>query len=150
MGLDISAPSKSYHAGYHALHMVRELALLDCGYPDDLEGFPSFYVVPANLDSKRLSAALLAFQLSGLYYPNLMLHSDCEGKYTRGGKVATNGKDAWMTGNSVGLLRELEELAKTFTDEVKAKRARAISVFDMLHAVVKDAVENGKGTIEFH
>lgn len=153
MGLDIHGrvSKLDYHQGYHALHLVRWLALLSCGFPEKIGDdssmniFPMCYVIPQGITGKIISKCLEAAQLSGYWYPNLMIHSDAEGSYTRTGKI--NPHEDWLRGNSVGLLKELETLKKHI--DKKHEESRAYEVFKRLYALVKDEVENGKGHITF-
>jgi hypothetical protein len=156
MGLDAGGlvTKKTYHAGYGALHLVRWLALVDCGFPEEIGGkstlsyYPAFYVVPEGLTAKDLANMVWASNLAGHLYPNLLLHSDCEGSYTRRGAVDVQ---TFMTGSSVGLLQELEALKSCAAGKKHLKsHARLGEVFTMLYEMVKDEVKNGKGHIEFH
>jgi hypothetical protein len=125
MGLDAGGlvTDKTYHAGYGALHLVRWLALVDCGFPEEIGGksslshYPGFYVLPEGMTAKDLANMVWASNLAGHLYPNLLLHSDCEGGYTRRGSVDV---ETFMTGSSVGLLQELEALKSS----VAGKRPR--------------------------
>ncbi len=154
MGLDIlcGVSKKTYHAGYHALHMVRWLALVACGWPKKLgtgeysgSMTTHFYVIPEGLRGNELSDMVIAAQCAGHLFPNLMLHSDCEGTYTRRGSVNLS---TWQTGNSRGLLKELIKLDEMTPDELKGD-SRAWEVYKMLREVVEDEVNNGKGYIKF-
>lgn len=152
MGLDIigSKTDKEYHMGYSAIHLVRYLALLDCGWPEDIDGWPGFYVLPQNLDAAKFRQIVTALQMAGHIYPNLLLHSDAEGTYTKTGKVCLDEcKDAWMTGNSLGLLRELEDLEANTSADRREKYPRAWEVFGALFSLVKDEIRNGGGHLKF-
>lgn len=154
MGLGIygAVTKKQYHAGYSGLHLVRWLALLTCGFPEQIGGKPSYcayptiYVLPEGLTAKDAQNMMYANQMSSAIYPNLMLHSDCEGTYTRGGKVNPKA-DGWKTGNSVKFLEELETLGKELPDAHKT--GRPWELYTDLYELVKDEVKNGKGVIKF-
>lgn len=138
MGLDIQTRNASYHVGYYGLHLVRELALIACGYPKEVQGFPAFYILPEGLTGPLLQKAISASIVCGFIYPNLMLHSDCEGKYTSSGKPMEDAN--WFSGNSKKLVEELVDLKNSFS---KTQRiGRAWEIFDMLYKVAKDAVKN--------
>jgi hypothetical protein len=153
VGLDASGAvsEKSYHAGYGSLHLVRWLALVDCGFPETIGSrpsvryYPGWYIVPEGLTAKDIQAMVESSMLAGYWYKNLLLHSDCEGTYTKRGKVDTK---SFLTGNSVELLGELELLKKGTPDRLKT--GRPWEVFTMLYEMVKDEVKNGKGIIKFH
>lgn len=153
MGLDINVAGsdKSYHAGYGALHLVRWLALVQCGFPEKIAGessfgvWPTCYVLPEGFTGKMLSDLMLPLQVAGHHYPNLLLHCDSEGSYSRRGKVDTG---TLMTGNSVGLLAELECLMEWVPERLK--QGNHWTTLKMLHGVVEAAVKNGDGRVEFH
>ena len=127
MGLDLSSKSRfEYHAGYNGLHQVR--------FEGGLERMTSDGSVPL-YD--------WAFVVCCVAFPNLMMHSDCDGRYTKNGRVdPLDGQ--LQTGNSVQLLRELRALSDTAAIMPGPK-----TYYDMLLAVVADAVENHDGRIEF-
>lgn len=159
MGLDIegSVSKKNYCQGYHGLHSVRWLALLNCGLPREVNGeqthswatgpwLHGFVREGKELPTiEQMQTILWAFQLSGYHYPNLMFHSDCEGSYTKSGKVFKT-KDL-MSGNSLGLLKELKILKEDIPEDMR--ESRAVGVFNMLYELVYDEVKNGKGIIKF-
>lgn len=148
MGLDISSKNKSYHAGYYALHMVRRMALLTCGFPESrITDYPNVYIFtdenkPPSADEYCL--IMQACSMAGYLYPNLLLHSDSGGKYTKRGKPLDG---SWETGNSPGFLKELKDLQHQLPK--KFKTGRAWEIYEMLYAVVEDAVKNNQ-VIEFH
>ena len=147
MGLDIrgSVTNKHWHSSYSGLHLVRKLALVALGFPSRLDGiFPTCYVIP-EMTSKELNDALQAIQLAAHHFPNLMLHSDCEGKYTKDGKV--NPDEDWEQGNSIGLLDELEKLKNSIEDNFR--NGWGWDLLIQLHELVEDEVKNGKGEVLF-
>ena len=158
MGLCItgSVSLKGYSYGYSALHLVRWLALLTCGFPEKINGessclsfYPNFAIFPTGqklISHDVIGNMLASLQVAGYRYPNLLLHSDCEGKYTPKGQVL-QGR-GWLTGNSKELLGELKNVKKLTTKHLHKERAWA--VFNSLFEVVKDEVENGKGILKFH
>jgi len=109
--------------------------------------FPVVYVLPDGLTATELNEMTQGLQLSGHYYPNLMFHSDCEGAYTKTGKVLEPGKE-WTTGNLHGLLSELKLLEKEAPEDLKT--GRPWGTFKMLYALVEDEVRLGGNKIEFH
>lgn len=154
MGLDISSKNKSYHGCYHGLHFIRWLALVTCGFPEKICGRPSinyypivyiwtndFPAPPPDEFRKIVHACCHA----GYVYPNLILHSDCDGKYTKNGKPATD--ENWSTGNSKRLLDELKILRKNLPKELKT--GEPWRYFQMFFEVVSDCVKNGQD-IKFH
>lgn len=159
MGLDIRGERTGGHwnGAYSTLHWsVRYLALKACGLPDvvgvrngeKITGM-QYYMHPwsygAELEVDRIREVLFACQVSGVRYPQVLLHSDCEGEYTKRGKILGDGL---LTGNSIKLLAELEYLCETFADtEDEATRAYALT--KELRDLVKDEVENGSGKILF-
>lgn len=156
MGLDIHGKKsdKNYHAAYSGLHLIRYMALVDCGYPTSVGDepssslFPTCYILPKNMTAKDLNDIVLGVQLAAHTYPNLMLHSDCDGTYTLKGSVNVfDGDDAWMTGNSKGLLKELTRLKEQMEDRFRHTHNWAL--FIMLYELVKDEVEKGEGEITF-
>lgn len=150
MGLDISGSvtKKTYHASYSGLHQIRYLALITVGFPDGEARtlFPRCYVIPAGLTAEDLNKAMIAMQVVGCCYPNLMLHSDCEGGYTKNGRVMSSAD--WFTGNSVQLLDELKDLRESLNDRYKT--GYAWELFQRFYDLVEDEVKNGRGTVRFH
>jgi hypothetical protein len=159
MGLDIYGKKTGGHlgAGYSRLHFTaRHLALIYCAMPefiDDQDKHQSilFYMNPwlnigESFSTQHMKDFIYAMQLSGVEFPNLMLHSDCEGNYTKNGKLDIDG--SLMTGNSIALLRELEKLVneEAFLAEKYSKEMEYTKAF---YNLVKDEIENGVGTILF-
>lgn len=156
MGLDAcgKVSRKKYHWGYSGLHQIRWLALLALGMPQEIKGNSTFCALSGGWklqdgwyqDEER--TILWYVQLSGKYFPNLMFHSDCEGTYTKTGRLDLNGK--LMRGNSRSLLKELQMIKDS--ENLKnnhLKLGKAMEIFDMFYDLVKDEVENGKGHITF-
>jgi len=160
MGLDISCKisKKSIRWNYSTLHLIRWLALQACGLPKEICGKTSYswatspflhgYVIDGKeLPSPDLMATILfSFKQAGYYFPNLMFHSDCEGNYTKSGKVFS--KPELTGGNSTQLLKELELLKKEIPEQ--EKDSRTLVAFNQFYELVKDEVENGNGYIEFN
>lgn len=114
MGLTIhgKGSKKSYNWSYGALHGIRWIALRECGWPKEIGDKTgridtNFYVVPSGLSADCLNNMLGAMALCGYRFPNIMLHSDCDGKYTKGGEVDTA---RYLDGSSIGLNSELRDL----------------------------------------
>lgn len=149
MGLDITGKSSefTYHGSYHGLHLIRWLAMVNCGLPRKIEDRDSFALVIAPFPRTVIlnQIAIDAIQKSGYFYPNLMFHSDCEGNYTKNGKIFKYS--SLETGNSIKLLKELRELNDS--SEREKEDEHCWDYFDMLHKLVEDEVENGKGHLIF-
>jgi len=162
MGLSIRGEGTGDYIGwnYSTLHLaVRQVALIECGMPLNLadEGKPvkngmGFYMHPyidifskEYLPTEKLLAFISAVQLSGYHYPNIMFHSDCEGKYTLRGKIFNNN---WMSGNSKKLYKELKDLYDNKTYR-KLQNERFEKRFCNFYELVKNEVLNGKGIIKF-
>jgi len=154
MGLDIHprTSKKGYHASYHALHGVRWLALISAGFPENIgdkkessyRSYPGYYVIPNGLTADNLKDMVHAAVVAGHLYPNLMLHSDCEGSYTKRGKVNVFG--GWLTGSSTKLLAELEALKERTPARLKDNGpGTPWWTFKMLYELVKDEVKKGTG-----
>jgi hypothetical protein len=158
MGLDIHGEKTGGHMGYSysRLHYnARYLALIFCSMPEFLDeekevSAIGFYMNPFT-DGKRLNISKLqqfiyAVQISGIEFPNLLLHSDCEGTYTKRGKIDTDGQ--LMTGNSVGLMKELEKIVneKEFQTE---KYTQQMAYTKSFYELVKKEIEEGSGKIIF-
>lgn len=101
MGLDITCPKSKhgYHRSYGALHELRKAAYMLCGGPSDDTGF-------LKTEDFNWWHVLAAGR-----FPNLILHSDCQGTYTMKGRVGYESEDL-LTGSLPGLLSELKELRK--------------------------------------
>ena len=159
MGLDIRGEKTGghWHGSYSTLHWsVRYLALKACGLPDvigerngeEITGM-QYYMHPwsygATLDTDKIRQVLFAAQVAGHLYPQVLLHSDCDGSYTRRGKIL--GADL-LTGNSKKLLAELESLCETFAG-TEDESSRQYALTKDLRDLVKDEVENGSGKVLF-
>ena len=155
MGLDICGKKsdKNYHYGYSGLHLIRWLGLISLGLPVKIKGEDTFCALSGGWKFKKdwyqdeEQTVLGCVQLSGKFLPNLMFHSDCEGTYTKSGRISF---DDLMTGNSIGLLKELNYI-KTNVDFKKEphKGSRAVEVFNTFYELVNDEVKNGVGHIVF-
>jgi len=163
MGLDIygKKTGHSLSGGYSRLHhTARYLALKWCGIPssvgkddvgEDVPGFV-FYMHPwvgnKQIDVDKLQHLMTAVQFSGHFFPNLCVHSDCEGNYTRNGKPCDG---QLLKGNSVQLLKELELLCseETFINSDNERVTAAMEYTVKFRDLVKDELENGCGTVVF-
>ncbi len=137
MGLDISSKSsKEYHFGYGGIHYVRYYAYKVCGGEKDFIGYSNM----ARDDSYDWEGVL-----AHALFPNLMIHSDCEGSYTLKGKVNPFVSRDLYTGNSTELLKELQFIIKKYKqDGVRDDSLKA------LYALVKDVVKNHNGKLTFN
>lgn len=154
MGLGIKSKNKDYHCSYYGIHLIRWLALIDCGFPELINDIDSCLYYPNCFTwtttkpaptPQKLSDMLFACQKAGYIYPNILLHSDCEGNYTKNGKPLENND--LLTGNSIDLLKELKMLKKNMKG--KCNNHKAWGIFKMFYEVVEDSVKN-KSSIEFH
>jgi len=158
MGLDIYGNITSGHLGgsYSRLHYcTRYLALLYCGMPEFLDSknevqsmvfYMSGYIGNKEIIPDRIQSLMQALECSGNLFPNIMLHSDCEGNYTKNGKIDINKN--WFHGNSIKLMKELEILVNEdmFKDE---KYSRQIEYTKAFYELVKKEISDGSGTIIF-
>lgn len=158
MGLDIigKKTGHSLSGGYSRLHQnARYLALVYCGMPESIgenkDAFSSYMYFPCyatNFDN--MNSFIYSIQLSGYYFPNLLMHSDCEGKYTKNGKDAPT-YDGLIGGNSKKLLKELNILCND-KDLINHKLERVRNALDYtikFRDLVEDELENGDGIIMF-
>ena len=149
---------------YSRLHYtVRYLALKYCGMPDnigakyngeekDSMAFYMNYYIHNNdvIDDEKMGQFIQAVQFSGKYFPNIMLHSDCEGNYTKNGKCDPINK-GWRNGNSKQLLKELkilleDEDLKEMQDKHIINALKHVRIF---YNIVKGELEEGTGHIIF-
>jgi hypothetical protein len=152
MGLDIHAgvSKKDYHASYSQLHRVRWLAHIACGWPEVVTDVNT--VDPHSISMSMIQDMVFAAQRVGFLFPNLILHSDCEGTYTKRGKVDCT---TYQTGNSKQLLKELILLEKMLPEKFKTIDARYPSyftpwgIYKVLRELVEDEVLNGRGYLRF-
>jgi hypothetical protein len=127
MGLNIESPNYNYHWGYGRLHLIRYAAYLICDGKKDIEHFEN-------------SPYDWSYIISTHRFPNLMMHSDCEGRYSKNGKIDLKTLE---DGNSIELLKELKEIKnKHLFDSGKIKKIGADEVFKDFYIVVKDCVKN--------
>lgn len=157
MGLWITGKGskKEYSRSYFALHLVRWLALRICGLNEKIAGKTSFsYLNDAYINKDAIPTPdemlnlVWANRVAGHFYPNLLFHSDCEGSYTKKGAVLKN--ENLLTGNSIGLLKELKKLKREKPKKISMDDERAWDTFNTLYELVKDEVENGEGILNFH
>ena len=173
MGLCIQGKKtgKYYDRSYSALHFgSRWLALVACGMPLDDIQIPdykfdrvdnmTFKADPMSLYMDHgfrgltdIQKYTTAAQMTGFHFPNLMMHSDCEGNYTKNGKDAPNTKN-WMGGNSIHLLKELESLCSDkdilkLVEDGNERVKDALSHATTFRDIVKHEIQNGCGTILF-
>lgn len=138
MGLDIYSKSHhEYHASYGGIHYIRWHAYRFCGGEKKYSDWMADHHEGKSYDWCEIVAAVT--------FPNLLLHSDCDGTYTRNGRVDAMNGDL-LTGNSVQLLRELRRL-KPFMEACKCSVRH--DTFEMLLPLVEDVVTNHDGRIEF-
>jgi hypothetical protein len=118
----------------------------DEGRVSSMVFYLSPYIGDKCLSTDKLRQFISAVQVSGKLFPNLLLHSDCDGDYTKRGKIDLTG--GLGKGNSVALLKELGELVneKEFQNEKYTKEMGYTKAF---HALVKKEIEEGKGIIRF-
>jgi len=158
MGLDIYGRKTKHHLGgsYSRLHFAtRLLALEFCGMPKYLDSANeilamSFYMngylpFDKRADTDKLARFITAVQITGFKFPNIMMHSDCDGNYTKNGKITI---ETCMTGNSIALMKELKEIIDepTFHDD---EHKNAMEYTLAFYELVNDEINNGCGTIEF-
>ena len=164
MGLNIygEKTGHSLSESYSTIHLnLRWLALRFCGMPveiekAEIESYSYLYRDKQHIDpfmlfmtrENGLMAFFNAIECVEHIFPNIMMHSDCGGNYTKNGKVNPHTCE---TGNSKALLVELETLLsyedfKKLQDE---RTKRAIEYTKKLYHLVKDEIENGTGTIIF-
>lgn len=171
MGLDIKGKKTEHHirSAYSRLHhTARFLSYICCGGPliigkdpfyssneemHNVYGF-NFYMHPyigtKKIDQEKLLELIGASQLMGRFFPNLNMHSDAEGNYTKNGPKAPS--KCWQKGNSIQLLEELETLCND-NDLIMHESERVRSALDYttkFRDLVKDEIENGCGTIIFY
>lgn len=167
MGLDIKGKKTGHYirASYSRLHhTVRYLALRYCGMPEYLDNlnevsamicymYPDSIIRNANkINPEKLNHFFYSVQLSGKYFPNILLHSDCEGNYTKRGKCDPFNEPQLLKGNSLQLLKELEVIV-TDKDLLESKEESIINALPYtikFYELVKDEIENGTGTILFY
>ena len=146
MGLSISSKSKlEFRASYGGLHYIRYIAYVHCGgerSPIEFEGGDIVQRYQRGSESYDW-----AFVIACVEFPNLMMHSDCDGRYTKNGRIQPLTDWQLQGGNSVQLLRELERLKDT-AESLRDKHR--VDTYDMLLALVRDVVNNHDGRIEFH
>jgi hypothetical protein len=165
MGLCIKGKKskKEYYYSYSGLHQIRWLALLSLGMSASINNnetynvcygyFDNLLTDPLSAIQERQSFSFY-LQESGYYFPNLMFHSDCEGRYTKVGKVFSNGN--LTTGNSIELLKELKFIKRRYINKTKLEelskndlRHHAFEIFNSFYELVKDEVQNGYGILTF-
>lgn len=116
MGLDIHTGKNDYHASYHGLHMVR---LLACVVVGDVK--PDIHYPNRDVFS-------WGELFTSARFPNLMLHSDCEGTYTMNGKW---GDEQLLNGNLPELVKELRDLKRLHTKWKKSAPLEDIKTYAM-------------------
>jgi hypothetical protein len=84
-------------------------------------------------------------------YRQLINFSDCEGILVpRGFLEGIEYQDSLHLGCSNDLYEELETLSAWILDNAARVTETELKVFNMLHDLVKDECENGKGILRFH
>jgi len=158
MGLDIHARSTNGHIGwpYSRIHRtIRYLALRYSGMPEYLDNDKTIksiaiYMHPffegKKIDTPTMQSFLTSIQFAVIHFPNILMHSDCSGTYTKNGRAGVSCD--LSTGNSKQLLKELAILVNEPVFKVQ-KYENEYSHLIKFFALVKNEVENGKGRIEF-
>jgi len=168
MGLDIYGEKTGGHwsGSYSTLHhTVRWLALKYSGLPDSVgteeDGKPinafAFFMYPwpghgsytKKFDVEQLQRMLFSLEVAGHLFPNIMLHSDCDGQYTLRGKVLQS--PGLLYGNSKQLLKELDMLCaeNDFIQAEDERTKQALQWTVELRDIVRNEIENGSGRILF-
>ena len=144
---------KECHWGYAPLHWIRDLALMTCGVKKEFsqalrsvnfdKNFNAIDYLNKYYPALKISNTdLYGLRLAWYYYPNLLFHSDCDGTYTKYGKIMKDSH--WLTGSLAELEMELNllknelkksdieiseteqkilnEFSELVTDEMKYKR----------------------------
>lgn len=146
MGLSIASKSRhQYHAGYGGIHAVRYFAYLHCGGERSAVDFQG-----STVDRWTNGGGPIydwAFVVACAAFPNLMLHSDCDGDYSLKGRVDPLDSSL-QHGNSRELLKELQKLKRTVDAESKSRNLRR-DTYDMLLRLVRDVVKNHDGYLRF-
>lgn len=161
MGLSIYGTNKTIHWNYSTLHYgVRQLAMLHCGMPlavcygnvDPKEHNAFQYFMhplssnPHQVSSDKVRGVFFAAQIATHLFPNIMLHSDCDGSYTRRGAINTY---TLKTGNIKKLHAELKVLVENVTVEKYPDFTYCIQWLTDFYELVSDEIENGKGIVRF-
>lgn len=140
---------------YHTLHEIRKFAFMYCGLSNNINIDMFYDIALRRVDEKELSKMGFVktnityihdiFKKASEQFPNLIEHSDCEGKYTKNGKI---NMKTFLTGNSIGLLNELKLLVDW--EPIKSKNNEYhYHCLLRLYEVVKKIVEEGDGVIYF-
>lgn len=149
MGLGISSKNYRYSYSYSALHQIRGLSLIYCGCPEEIQGkycsflltYPYFEKV---LPPDDMSVLFESVMRAGYLFPELNLHSDCDGKYTSRGKINLS---TYETGNSKRLLKELNLLKESTKIQNFIKGKSIQDIFNDFYNVVSDCVAEKQAII---
>lgn len=129
MGLDIvgKKTGNTISYGYSKIHYnARYLAFVYCGMPEyigkenddskDIDSF-IFFIHPftgfngVKFEIDKMQKYNNALIFAGFYFPNLLMHSDCDGNYTKNSPPAIKSYRL-LKGNSIQLLKELNIICK--------------------------------------
>jgi hypothetical protein len=148
MGLSIKGTNKTFKRSYSGIHHIRWLAMLTLGAPKSLNRnwmySPNFNTVT---DSSKYQELLSSAFLTGFYYPNLFFHSDCQGTYTKTGKILES--DELKTGNIKKLYKELIKLKGSITEDLEKENQYAVELLNELFDLVDDEIKYGKNKLLF-
>jgi hypothetical protein len=165
MGLDITGENTGHNlsSNYSTLHYtVRYLAMKFSGMPDsigtDIDGKPkdSFLFCMSGhadkmdrIDTNKMKTFSFSMVRAGYLFPQILIHSDCEGEYTPDGGININ--NGLISGNSIELLKELEVLVNEESYKNSDSKQIQTCYNHMLkfYELVKDEIENGSGRIIF-
>lgn len=153
-----------WYFSYSRLHQtVRYAALRVCGAPkflglhengEEIQSFgfyiSSYIIVGDNINIKNMMKYQHALLLAGHYFPNILLHSDCDGNYTKNGKIDPFHDKHLMRGNSVQLKKELDMLIEydyMFQDEERYDFI--LTHIKIFRDTVITELKEGTGTIIF-
>lgn len=151
MGLDIRVNDKKYSWSYSALHQIRALALVYVGIPETINGkYCSFMLTffcltqdqGDSINSENLTNYFHFAMVAGHLFPNLLFHSDCEGEYSKDGKI---NLDTYKNGNSIELLMELDLIKSNKNCQKTLKKSERLNEqFTDFYDCVKEAVSSDK------
>ena len=164
MGLFIRGKNCEYAYSYSGLHKIRYLALIACGLPykyNEVDTYKFFngnrkdimprveaFFSPDAMDTMTHTDLDVYFMKVGYFFPNLMLHSDCNGSYTKTGKVCIN--DNLDSGNSLNLRKELKYLLNNKeVQKIEKMHNYTWRALNDLYNVVCDCINNGTGRVMF-
>lgn len=149
---------KECHWGYGMLHIIRDIALMTCGVQEefakatraywDKEGYTLEHYIKSNCPSLKIAPSdLYGLRLAGYYYPNLLFHSDCDGTYTKNGKLMNDCH--WLTGSLSGLQKELNLLKSELQKENYEITEWQENAINQLFELVEDELKYKRPIIYF-